>query len=200
MRWGLLAAALLSGSLARADGLDAATTAAIDVHPLTTLGTFVGLSGGVKGLQLTGTEVGWPRSFFAYANYDWSASSLEAGGGVRFDLIGPLKASVAAGGILVPRFGVSGGGRLTALLSARFGEQFFITPALGASFGVVSTHPVTWLLPVEASAQVGYSWRFVSLFLRLALGAETLAGPMVSLRADAAVGVSFWIIESKERD
>lgn len=198
MKWVLLAMLLGSSLVARADGLDAATLGAVDAQPLATLGRFVTLSGGVKGLNLIASNSSWPRSFFAYANVDWSATSIEAGGGMRLDLIGPLKGFVGAGGILVPRFGVSGGGRVLAGLSARFGEQLFFAPALSASFGAVSPEPVTLLLPFEGSAQVGYAWRYVSVFLRFALGADPLAGPMTSLRADAALGLSVAVWETED--
>ena len=181
----LLLAALCVGHLARADGLSAAAQSVADgaVRDATVhLGAAAG-SAGVEAAVISSRH-------FAYFSYDWVDKGVEVGLGFDWLLIGPLRLYVASGWILLPRSEPTGGGRVLAGIAARFGDRLFIRPGLGASFAVVGSQLTdSFSLPIEASAEGGYAWPFLSIYVRLAGRIDPIAHPKPSLGGEASLGV-----------
>jgi hypothetical protein len=180
------AALFLARPPARADGLSAPAAAVADggLRPSPVQIELTAGTGGVVGL------VSFSHGF-TFASYDYGGYDLEIGGGLRFNPVGPLLLWVAGSVIVAPVGGDAGGGRIAAGVAARFGRRWFVRPGIGVSLGVVgSPEGHTLLLPIEGSVEVGYTWPFVSPYLRVSLGLDPIAGTLVTARGAISVGVS----------
>jgi len=183
-----VALALIVGGqrAALADGLSA-PAAAVSDEGLRDSPAQLNLVGGTSGAVAL---VAFSRGF-TFASYDYAGRAVEAGGGVRLNPVGPLMVWASGSAILAPAGGDSGGGRLAAGVAARFGNRWFVRPGLGLSFGVVgSPDGHTFLLPIEGSVEVGYTWPFLSPYVRVSLGLDPLAGTLVTARGAVSVGLS----------
>jgi hypothetical protein len=176
----------LASTEALADGLSAPASAVADGGLRPSVGQ-LNLTGGTGGVAaLAGFGAG-----FAFTSYDYSGRDLEVGGGLRFQPVGPLRVWLSGSALVAPVGGEAGGGRLAAGVAARFGQRWFIRPGLGISLGVVgSPEGRTFLLPIEGSLEAGYTWDFVSVYLRGALGLDPLSGPLVTARGAVSLGLS----------
>jgi hypothetical protein len=184
----LLLAALCSRT-AHADGLSAPSLAVNDGYSSPHF-MHVGLIGGSDGVAAAFTA----GPAFEYVTYNWNGQSLEVGAGARFHVIEPLQLYAAAGGILQPLYRPEGGGRVTAGLSAQFGNAFFVRPGAAISFGLIGVKlPPTYFLPMEASVEIGYLFSVFSIYARIAGGLDALqktTSPTFG-RIAAGIGIEF---------
>ena len=181
-----LAVVLGAPARARADGLSAPAAAVAD-GGLRDSTVKLGVVGGTSGAWVTaGFSIG-----FEYVSYDYSGRALETGAGLRFNPIGPLLVWAAGSAIIAPLGGDSGGGRLAAGIAARFGNRWFIRPGAGLAFGILGSRlPPTFLLPLEASLEAGYTWPFLSPYLRVSGGLDPIAKELPTARWAVCLGLS----------
>jgi len=181
----VMGAVLSAGATARADAHGAA--AALDVAVATESRS--ALQVGTAGLQAA--WVAGPGGVLVALS---PTGNVEAGAGVTASVLGPLRLTAAATGVVSSRGGWSGGARGLVSVAGFWGRGLWIRPSVSSSVAWIAGSESTWLAPVAGAVEVGGSigsgplaWR---PWVRLAAGLDLLSAQRPVARAEASVGLA----------